>query len=196
VSYLIDLGNLKDSDLILGLINKQTSAINYFVNNYQQFVFVLCVRLVNSNEVAEEITQDVLIKCIEKIEQFKGDAKLKTWVYTIARREALNYIRINKLETTEISPNIENKLKGDSIIELFDNEDLNETIHYYFKKLSTDAKEMLTLFYLEEMSLKEIAETTQLSESNVRVKLYRARESFKSMLTEKDVTLLNQLRHG
>ena len=196
MSYLIDLGNLKDSDLILGLINKQTSAINYFVNNYQQFVFVLCVRLVNSNEVAEEITQDVLIKCIEKIEQFKGDAKLKTWVYTIARREALNYIRINKLETTEISPNIENKLKGDSIIELFDNEDLNETIHYYFKKLSTDAKEMLTLFYLEEMSLKEIAETTQLSESNVRVKLYRARESFKSMLTEKDVTLLNQLRHG
>jgi RNA polymerase sigma-70 factor, ECF subfamily len=196
VSYLIDLRYLKDSDLILGLINKQTSAINYFVNNYQQFVYVLCVRILNNNEVAEEITQDVLIKCIEKIEQFKGDSKLKTWVYTVARRETLNYIRVNKLETTEISPSIENTLKGDNIIALFDNEDLNETIQFYFKKLSTDAKEMLTLFYLEEMSLKEIAETTQLSESNVRVKLYRARESFKSILTEKDVTLINQLRHG
>lgn len=196
MSYLIDLRYLKDSDLILGLINKQTSAINYFVNNYQQFVYVLCVRILNNNEVAEEITQDVLIKCIEKIEQFKGDSKLKTWVYTVARRETLNYIRINKLETTEISPSIENTLKGDNIIALFDNEDLNETIQYYFNKLSTDAKEMLTLFYLEEMSLKEIAEITKFSESNVRVKLYRARESFKSILTEKDVTLINQLRHG
>lgn len=196
MSYCIALRNLKDSDLILGLINKQTSAINYFVNNYQQFVFVLCVRLVNSNEVAEEIAQDVLIKCIEKIAQFKGEAKLKTWVYTVARREAMNYIRINKLATTPISPSIENKLKGDDIIDLLDDQDLTQTIQYYFKKLSTDAKEMLTLFYLEEMSLKEIAETTQLSESNVRVKLYRARAQFKSILTEKDVTLMNQLRHG
>lgn len=195
VSYLIDLENLKDSDLILGLINKQTSAINYFVNNYQQFVFVLCVKLVNSSEVAEEITQDVLIKCIEKIEQFKGDAKLKTWVYTIARREALNYIRINKLDTTEINDVISNKLKSDTG-EFNDEDDLTNTLQHYFNKLSIDAKEMLTLFYLEEMSLKEIAETTQLSESNVRVKLYRARESFKSILTEKDVTLLNQLRYG
>ena len=94
VSYLIDLENLKDSDLILGLINKQTSAINYFVNNYQKFVYVLCVRMLNNVEVAEEITQDVLIKCIEKIEQFKGDSKLKTWVYTVAKRETLNYLRI------------------------------------------------------------------------------------------------------
>lgn len=195
VSYLIDLENLKDSDLILGLINKQTSAINYFVNNYQQFVFVLSVKLVNSSEVAEEITQDVLIKCIEKIEQFKGDAKLKTWVYTIARREALNYIRINKLDTTEINDVISNKFKSDTT-EFNDEDDLTNTLQHYFNKLSIDAKEMLTLFYLEEMSLKEIAETTQLSESNVRVKLYRARESFKSILTEKDVTLLNQLRYG
>ncbi len=195
VSYLIDLGKLKDSDLILGLINKQTSAINYFVNNYQQFVYVLCVRMLNNVEVAEEITQDVLIKCIEKIEQFKGDAKLKTWVYTIARREALNYIRINKLDTTEISDSISNKLKSDAA-EFYDEDDLTNTLQHYFKKLPFDAKEMLTLFYLEEMSLKEIAQTTQLSESNVRVKLYRARESFKSVLTEKDVTLINQLRHG
>lgn len=193
VSYLIDLGKLKDSDLILGLINKQTSAINYFVNNYQQFVYVLCVRMLNNVEVAEEITQDVLIKCIEKIEQFKGDSKLKTWVYTVAKRETLNYLRINKIETTELSDVISNKIKSD---DSFDGNELSTVLNYYFKKLPFDAKEMLTFFYLEEMSLKEIAETTQLSESNVRVKLYRARESFKSVLTEKDVTLINQLRHG
>ena len=89
---------MNDLDLIQGLLNRQESAINYFVNNYQQFVFVLCVKMVKNNEVAEELTQDVLIKCIEKIEKFKGESKLKTWVYTLAKREALNYIRVNKLE--------------------------------------------------------------------------------------------------
>jgi len=54
----------------------------------------------------------------------------------------------------------------------------------------------MTLFYLQELSLKEIAVATELSESNVRVKLYRARENFRTILSEKDINLLNQLRYG
>ncbi|MDF1674376.1 MAG: sigma factor, partial [Vicingaceae bacterium] len=65
---------MEETDLIKGLQNKSHSAINYFVQLHQQFVFVLCVKMTHQREVAEEITQDVLIKCIEKIEQFKGDA--------------------------------------------------------------------------------------------------------------------------
>lgn len=96
---------MNDSDLIRGLLNQQTSAINYFVNSYQQLVYVLAVKMTNNKEVAEEITQDVMIKCIEKIGQFKQASKLKTWVYTVAKREVLNYIRINKLETTQLTEN-------------------------------------------------------------------------------------------
>lgn len=193
---LIVLIKLRDTDLILGLLNKQISAINYFVNNYQQFVYVLCVNILNDKEVAEEITQDVLIKCIERINQFKGTSKLKTWVYSIARHETFNYIRIKKLETAVITENIINKHQIDDTTANIDYEDLKYLISLNFNKLPFDQKEILTLFYLEEMSLKEIAETTTLSESNVRVKLHRARETFKTILSEKDITLLNQLRHG
>ena len=108
---------MKDEDLILGLINQRVGAINYFVNNYQQFVFVLCVKMLNDREVSEEITQDVLIKCIDKIGQFKGDAKLKTWVYSIARREVLNYIRINKIHTSEITAVVENQHQTNELVE-------------------------------------------------------------------------------
>lgn len=196
VSNLIVLIILRDTDLISGLLSKQVSAINYFVNNYQQFVFVLCVKILNDKEVAEEITQDVLIKCIERIDQFKGSSKLKTWVYTVARNETFNYIRIKKLETASITENISNSHYINDSTTSLDLDDLNGLINSNFNKLPFDQKEILTLFYLEEMSLKEIAETTSLSESNVRVKLYRARENFKTVLTEKDITLLNQLRHG
>lgn len=196
MSYLLVLKILRDTDLILGLLAKQISAINYFVNNYQQFVYVLCVNILNDKEVAEEITQDVLIKCIERIDQFKGQSKLKTWVYTIARHETFNHIRIKKLETLTITDRIENKYQSEDITTHINQNDLKHLIGLNFNKLPFDQKEILTLFYLEELSLKEIAETTQLSESNVRVKLYRARETFRAVLSEKDITLLNQLRHG
>lgn len=186
---------MKDEDLILGLINQRVSAINYFVNNYQQFVYILCVKMLNDKEVSEEITQDVLIKCIDRIDQFKGDSKLKTWVYSIARREVLNYIRINKIYTSEITPVVENHHQSNELVEQLEKDDLKLIIDSHFNRLPIDQKELMTLFYLQELSLKEIAVATELSESNVRVKLYRARENFKTILSEKDITLLNQFRY-
>ncbi len=187
---------MKDEDLILGLINKQESAINYFVNNYQQFIFLVSIKMLNNKEIAEEITQDVLIKCIEKISQFKKESKLKTWVYSIARREVLNFVRVKKIQTSEITPIIENKIKTTELTNQLDKNDLKLIIDEHFNRLSIEHKEIMTLFYLEELSLKEIAVLTEQSESNVRVKLYRSRESFRGLLSEKDITLLNQLRYG
>lgn len=186
---------MNDRDLIQGLLNQQTSAINYFVNNYQQLVFILCVKMVNSTEIAEEITQDVMIKCIEKIDQFKGEAKLKTWVYTLAKREALNYIRINQLKTVPIDDVETAHQKQTLVEEELNTNDIHAIIQQNFAKLNLDQKEILTLFYLQELSLKEIAELTALSESNVRVKLHRARERFKNIVSEKDLSLLKQLRY-
>ncbi|PIQ15796.1 MAG: RNA polymerase, partial [Flavobacteriales bacterium CG18_big_fil_WC_8_21_14_2_50_32_9] len=57
--------------------------------------------MTNQREVAEEITQDVMIKCIKNINSFEGKSKLKTWVYSIAHHEVLNYLRKNKIPTTE-----------------------------------------------------------------------------------------------
>jgi len=186
---------LEETDLIKGLQNKSHSAINYFVQLHQQFVFVLCVKMTNQREVAEEITQDVMIKCIKNINSFEGKSKLKTWVYSIAHHEVLNYLRKNKIPTTEISdktPIIDNEK---NILDTFADKDMKLLIEHFFNQLPADQKEMLTLFYLNELSLKEIEAITALSAANIRVKLFRARENFKNLLSEKDVTLLNQIRY-
>jgi RNA polymerase sigma-70 factor (ECF subfamily) len=187
---------LNEIDLISGLKSKNLSAINYFVNNNQQFVFVLCVKMLNDKELAEELTNDVLIKCIEKINLFECKSKLKTWVYKIAHNEVLNYLRKNKLYTTELNDESINYNKDNSMIDDMNDKDIKDIIQFHFKKLPVDQREMLTLFYLEELSLKEIGEITQLSLSNVRVKLYRARERFRNLLNKNDVNLLKQLRYG
>ena len=186
---------MNEKDLIQGLINKQTSAINYFVKLHQQFVYVLCVKMLGQHEVAEELTQDVMIKCIDKIEAFEHKSKLKTWVYKIARNEVLNHLRKNKLDTKELNEEIIVHSNETSVVEELNQKDLNKTVQHIFTKLPTDQKELLTLFYLEELSLKEIEDITGLSSSNIRVKLHRGREAFKTQLNEKDIHLLNQLRY-
>lgn len=194
VSNKIEQGELNDSDLIQGLLNQQTSAINYFVGNYQQFVFVLSVKMLNNTELAEEITQDVMIKCIEKIDQFKGQSKLKTWVYTLARREVLNKLRKNKIDTVELNGTEESSASNGTESQLAQ-KDLKALIADNFERLNSEQKEVLTLFYLEEYNLKEIAQAMELSEANARVKLYRSRERFKQVLPEKDLILLKEMHY-
>lgn len=186
---------MEETDLIKGLQNKSHSAINYFVQLHQQFVFVLCVKMTNQREVAEEITQDVLIKCIKNIHAFEGKSKLKTWVYSIAHHEVLNYLRKNKIPTTELTESIPVVDNEKTILETFADKDMKLLIEHFFNQLPADQKELLTLFYLNELSLKEIEAVTALSAANIRVKLFRARENFKTLLSEKDVTLLNQIRY-
>ena len=153
------------------------------------------MRVIGQREVAEELTQDILIKCIEKIQYFEGKSKLKTWVYTIAHNASLNYLRKNQLKTIEIKDEITGgKGKNETAAEI-DKKDTKKIIDHYFRLLASDQKELLTLFYLEELSLKEIAEITDNTPGNVRVKLYRAREQFKCLLSKNDITLLKELRH-
>ena len=186
---------MNEIDLISGIKNNSISAINYFVQAHQQFVFVLCVKMTNDREISEEITQDVMIKCIDKINAFEGKSKLKTWVYKIAHNEVLNHLRKNKINTTELNEETTGRSYDKSILNEMNDLDLKYTIDKYFNKLPTDQKELLTLFYLDELSLKEIEDITNLSASNVRVKLHRGRDQFRKLLSEKDVNLLNQLRY-
>ena len=187
---------MNEFDLISGLKSKKLATINYFVNNNQQYVYVLCFKMLKDKEVAEEITQDLLIKCIEKINLFEGKSKLTTWVYKVAHNEVLNYLRKNKLAISELNEATYNFTSDNSIVDEMNDDDIKQLIHTHFDKLPDDQRELLTLFYLQELSLKEIEEVTEMSPSNIRVKLYRARDNFRSILNKNDVNLLNHLRYG
>ncbi|MDF1674375.1 MAG: sigma-70 family RNA polymerase sigma factor, partial [Vicingaceae bacterium] len=129
------------------------------------------------------------------INDFEGKSKLKTWVYSIAHHEVLNYLRKNKIPTTELMESIPIVDNEKNILDTFADKDMKLMIEHFFNQLPADQKELLILFYLNELSLKEIEAVTALSAANIRVKLFRARENFKNLLSEKDITLLNQIRY-
>ena len=88
--------NNKDQLYITKVINGDTNAFAYLVDNYKNMVFSLAFKMTKNREEAEEISQDTFIKAYKNLPKFKGDSKFSTWLYRIAYHTSLDNIKKNK----------------------------------------------------------------------------------------------------
>ena len=82
-----------DSDLLHRLRAREDGAAAELVETYRGRVYQLALRYVRTPEDAEEVTQDVLFKAVEKIDDFRGDAALSSWLYRITFNTAMTRLR-------------------------------------------------------------------------------------------------------
>ena len=172
--YLIDL-----------TLKGDTKAFGELVERYQAFVYTIVIRIVKVREEAEEVAQDTFIKAFQSLSSYRGESKFSSWLYSIAYRKALDALRKNKKNSSlEL---IEEITEGDcSVIEnalsYIEDQERSEVIKKCILELPEKEAAIITLFYFEEQSIKEIAKITQLTEDNIKVKLYRSRKKLFSLL--------------
>ncbi|PHS63283.1 MAG: RNA polymerase [Flavobacterium sp.] len=176
-----------DPYLIRKTLEGDTKAFGQLVDKYQAFVFTIVIRMVKVREEAEEVAQDTFIKAYQSLANFRGDSKFSSWLYSIAYRKALDALRKNKKNNNiEL---IDDITEGDcTVIEnalsFLESEERKEAIQNCIMKLPEQEAAIITLFYFEEQSIKEIAEITALSEENIKVKLYRSRKKMFTLLKQ------------
>ena len=78
----------QDRQLIRRLQNGDETAVRELTDKYGARIFQLSMRYMKNREDAEEVTQDVLMKVCSKIERFRGDSALSSWVRSAARQRA------------------------------------------------------------------------------------------------------------
>ncbi|MEM9076725.1 MAG: sigma-70 family RNA polymerase sigma factor [Bacteroidota bacterium] len=175
-----------DQYLIKRTLDGDTRAFGRLVEKHQNYVFTLVVRMIKTREASEEVAQDVFIKAYKSLKDFKGDSKFTTWLYRIAYRAALDHIRKNKKrqKTDELLEEItESELTlSENPFERIQEKEQKEYIKKCIRKLSENDAAIVTLFYFEEMSIKEIGKITGLSDDNVKVKLHRSRKKLYQLL--------------
>jgi RNA polymerase sigma-70 factor (ECF subfamily) len=165
------------------------------VDKYQHYVFTVVFRVLKNRETAEEAAQDVFVKAFKRIQTYRFDAKFSTWLYPIARNTAIDYTR----KKSHITASIDN---DERFFDMADTKSSNsfarvkqlqrkEIIEQLINRLPVRDAELITLFYLKEQSIEEIAELLELSASNVKVKLFRLRKRLKKEL---DVMLNDEAR--
>jgi RNA polymerase sigma factor (sigma-70 family) len=168
-----------DQQLIEQTLKGDTSSFGKLVERYQDFVFTIAFRIMKVREEAEEVAQDSFIKAYESLNSFRGESKFSSWLYSIAYRKALDALRKNKkYKASEIIDDItEGEVSGiEDALHYLEDEERKKAIQDCILKLSEDEATIITLYYFQDQSVREISTITGLSEDNIKVKLYRSRK--------------------
>lgn len=191
MSDIIDaLTNYMDKNLDQIYIDKvlqgDTNAFAYLINKYKDMAYTLAIKIVKNHEDAEEVAQDSFLKAFEKLNSFKGNSKFSTWLYTIVYRNSITKIRKKKVTTSGIDDFvIDNYSEGSEFpqLEAIKNGEQQKYVREAIDRLPEKDALLITLFYMNESSVEEIEQITNLTQSNIKVKLFRARKKLNTELS-------------
>ncbi len=179
------MNHQSDQYYINQVLEGQVNAFSVLVERYQGLVYTVVYRMIKNKEQAEEVAQDSFIKAYKSLSNYRGDAKFSTWLYTIAYRKSLDAIKASKrMITSELIEEVsegEMELVGDALNYL-QTKERKKIISDSIMKLPEDEAAIVTLYYFEEKSVKEIVEIVNLTADNVKIKLYRSRKKLYSIL--------------
>ena len=181
-SYRLDM---TDSELVQQILNGNSNAFRYLVSKNQQLVVHIVGRIVRQQEDLEDICQEVFIKVYRKLEKFRGDSKLSTWIATIAYNTAISKFRKNnRLGEVEFDEQFEIEPDLKTPAAIVEQEEAKKYLLEMIEQLPVNYRAVLTLFHLQEFSYREIEQITGMPEGTVKSYLSRARGLLKNKLEE------------
>lgn len=168
----------EESHIIKEILNGKTEQYEYFLDRYGQQVFVLVDRIVSCQEDAEELTQDVFLKAFQQLSSFKAESSFSTWIYRIATNLAISAVRKKRNDVLRLDDSVFANLSDTQVDEALEDEseEQMERLQQAMNQLEADERALITLYYLEEKPLAEVAFILGLTEGNAKVKLHRIRK--------------------
>ncbi len=162
--------------------NGDATALRTLFNTYRNKVYRICLGYVQDKADAEDLTQEVFIKVIQNIGQFKGQSKLSSWIYRIAINLSLNYLRDHKkrLFQTDLSEADKLSSEGPEISRI----QMSKMLRKALQKLPERQRMVFILSQSLDQSYAEIAETAGISLSSVESLLFRARKNLRQLLIQ------------
>lgn len=170
---------IDERSLIKKIGQGNSEALSVLMETYADFVFGVCMSVVKQHHLAEEAAQDCFIKVFRYAGGFKGDSSVKTWLYKIAYRTSLDYYKKNQKGRTELLETNTASVANNAESTLYNN-DRDRQIAEMLEVLDERSKEVVTLFYLNEKKIDEIAEMLSLEKSNVKIILFRSRKKLQA----------------
>lgn len=180
------MSNNHDQQHIDRVLSGDTHAFEVLIERYKHMVYTLAFKMVGIKEDAEEVAQDVFLKAFTALNTYKGEAKFSTWLYKIAYYRSLDYLKKNKrkVRTSTIDISEEYDVAAlEGTLDALESTERTQMIREAMETLAPDDSVIITLYYFEELSLKEIAKVMDLTPNNVKVRLFRSRSRLAEVLS-------------
>ncbi|MEL4026857.1 sigma-70 family RNA polymerase sigma factor [Lysinibacillus endophyticus] len=149
------------------------------IENYGEYLYHLSYLYVKDCQLAEEITQDVLMKYMINRTNFRGDSSIKTYLTRILINCCHDKLRKLKRKTM-LSQLMFFRKNEPSIEKMYVQKEVYKTLKDSVLALPLHYREVIILFYYEEFEVKEIAKLLNVSPNTIRTRLRRARELLKT----------------
>ena len=168
-------------------INGNDRAFEEIVKSYYDGLVFFINRYVRSLSDAEDVANECFVYIAIHKKKFNFKTSLKTYLYTIGRSRALNFLRKNKRKEQVNLDDYANVLSCDTMLEdEFYKKEKYKILYNAISSLPNDMQNVVYLYYFENMSYEEIAKVTSKKFKQVDNMLYRAKKALKTILDKKE----------
>ncbi|MFO7525698.1 MAG: RNA polymerase sigma factor [Ignavibacteriaceae bacterium] len=181
--------NISDFDVIESVKKGNSADFSILIDRYKNKAFSLLKRMLKNEFDAEEVLQDCFLKAYNSLSGFKQESKFSTWFYKIVYNTALTRLSSKKRKIENEMSTVDDhfELEYESNVNEIDNREMSVILKKLISQLPENHAAVISMFYLDEMSCEEISEVMNISVSNVKVMLYRSRNSLKNIIIDNNL---------
>lgn len=178
----MNVKDLTDYELVQKCLNGEKEYFSEIITRHKNLVYSVVLRMVNNQDDANDLAQEVFIKVYKNLDKYFPDFKFSTWIVKITTNHVIDYRRKKKYETVSMEE-IEYKLISENTPEqdCLEKEErllLNQLLN----KLPDIYKVPIVLYHQQGLSYQEIAETINEPLSKVKNRIFRGRKLLKEEL--------------
>jgi RNA polymerase sigma-70 factor (ECF subfamily) len=159
----------------------QHQAFEQLVEEYKDMIYTLCYRLSGNATDAEDLMQDILMKLFLNLQKFDGRSAFSSWLFRVAHNHCLNFLASRKQERmqTDVLP------EGDTLTDAAtDPSRQDQRTLAVLASMPAEERSLLVMKYVLDLDIKEMGEVLHIGLSAAKMRVARARETFKRIYAE------------
>ena len=181
----MDTGDKGERQLLSRLRRSDERAWVQFLAEHRDRIYRFCIRMVRNHHAAEDLTQDVFKRAVEFIDTYRGEASLRTWLYSIARNQCITYLtgrsagRQSDLDETWFADLTDDNPDPER---LSASQELSLALESALGELDQAFREVILLREIEGLTYEDIAQVTGVPPNTVKTRIHRARAQLQQRL--------------
>ncbi|MGE6203882.1 sigma-70 family RNA polymerase sigma factor [Guptibacillus hwajinpoensis] len=163
---------------------ERNEIVRELIDDFAEQIKRLAYTYVKNWAVADDITQEVFISCFKNIDHFRGESSYKTWLFKITVNRCKDYLKSKWFRSMVPFRGDEKVEVATGLDEILVQKSEGEEISQKVLSLSVKYREVIILFYYEDLSLQEIEELTGIKTETVKTRLRRAKLQLRELYKE------------
>ena len=176
-----------DRELVAKALQGNQKAFRQIVERYHSTAYAVVRGVLGNSDEVDDVIQNVYIKMYRGLAGFRGESRLSTWIYQIARNEAINSARKRRPGGTPVEDVVLPAGDGASPEVAYGKRELSERMELAMAEMDDNYRMVLELRYMGERTYEEIAEAMGLPIGTVKTYIYRGKVQLKKILTRREL---------